>query len=111
VDTTNYQPVEQRLPAPVTDSWDWQTAAACRGMDSDTFFHPTRERAEARQTRITAAKQICQGCAVTQECLTHALKAQEPYGIWGGRSESERAAILGVRSLRDPAPMKPPAAR
>jgi WhiB family redox-sensing transcriptional regulator len=28
---------------------------------------------------------------------------QEPYGIWGGRSEDERAAMLGVASLRYPA--------
>jgi WhiB family redox-sensing transcriptional regulator len=28
---------------------------------------------------------------------------REPYGIWGGLSEDERARILGVHSLRYPA--------
>jgi WhiB family redox-sensing transcriptional regulator len=36
------------------------------------------------------------------DCLDYALKVQEPYGIWGGRSEDERAALLGVESLRYP---------
>jgi WhiB family redox-sensing transcriptional regulator len=98
---TVYPPIAQ-LPPPITDHWNWQTAAACRGMDTNAFFHPTGERTEARQARIDAAKKICRGCPVTQDCLTHALKAREPYGIWGGQSENERAALLGLRSLRYP---------
>ncbi len=31
-----------RLPAPVTDVWDWQLRGACRGMDSVLFFHPEK---------------------------------------------------------------------
>ena len=27
-------------------------------------------------------------------CRQHALKVHEPYGIWGGLSESERAQML-----------------
>lgn len=105
---TAYPPTPQ-LPPPITDNWTWQTAAACRGMDTNAFFHPPGERTEARQARIDAAKQICQGCPVTQECLNHALKAREPYGIWGSQSENERAAMLGRRNLRYPATMKRPA--
>lgn len=102
-----YLPVGQRLPSPVTDHWDWQTDAACRGMDSDTFFHPPAERARDRRARINAAKRICAMCPVLQQCLAHALETQEPYGIWGGQSENERAAMLGLQSLRYPAPRKP----
>jgi WhiB family redox-sensing transcriptional regulator len=40
-------------------------------------------------------------------CLDHALRAREPYGIWGGLSEDERAERLGVESLRYPALVKP----
>ncbi len=93
----------RRLPRPVAGNWDWQVAGACRGMDSEVFFHPTRERAKARRARIDAAKAVCRTCPVIQQCLDHALQAREPYGIWGGRSEDERAEMLGVQSLRYPA--------
>ncbi|HEY5881129.1 MAG TPA: WhiB family transcriptional regulator [Nakamurella sp.] len=92
-----------RLPLPVVDNWDWQAAGACRGMDSDAFFHPAAERAKARRARITAAKAVCNACPVIRQCLAHALEVREPYGIWGGRSEDERAEMLGLQSLRYPA--------
>lgn len=91
-----------RLPGPGIDYWDWQLAAACRGMDSATFFHPPAERNAAREHRIQRAKAVCRDCPAIQECLAHALRVREPYGVWGGRSEDERAAILGVESLRYP---------
>jgi WhiB family redox-sensing transcriptional regulator len=92
-----------RLPAPVMEHWDWQLRAACRGMDSSTFFHPTDERGPAKTNRITAAKAVCAGCPARLDCLNHALETREPYGIWGGLSEDERAKLLGLSSLRYPA--------
>lgn len=92
----------RRLPEPVVEKWDWQLAAACRGMDSSRFFHPPDERSTARKERIAQAKAVCRGCPAIRECLAHALKVQEPYGIWGGASEDERAWMLGVESLRYP---------
>lgn len=71
-------------------------------MDSSTFFHPPEERNLARKQRIEQAKAICRACPAITECLAHALRVQEPYGIWGGQSEDERAALLGVESLRYP---------
>jgi WhiB family redox-sensing transcriptional regulator len=47
-----------------------------------------------RRRRIDAAKAICGSCPVVAECRTHALTVQEPYGIWGGMSERDRAALL-----------------
>jgi WhiB family redox-sensing transcriptional regulator len=91
------------LPAPLLEHWDWQAAAACRGMDCDAFFHPPKERARGRRRRVAAARAICQGCPVARACLAHALQAPEPYGIWGGLSEEERAERLDRRSLRYPA--------
>ncbi len=73
-----------RLPGPNADLWDWQLEAACRGIDSEVFFHPERERGEARERREQAAKQICAACPVRQECLEHSLAVKEPYGVWGG---------------------------
>ena len=92
----------QRLPLPIVNNWDWQAAGSCRGMDSDAFFHPPQERNAARLERIAQAKAVCRSCPAIAECLTHALKVREPYGIWGGASEDERAVLLGVASLRYP---------
>jgi WhiB family transcriptional regulator, redox-sensing transcriptional regulator len=83
-----------RLPVPVTDVWDWQIRGACRGMDSALFFHPEGERGPARSGREARAKQICASCPVLEQCRAHALAVHEPYGVWGGLSESERDVIV-----------------
>jgi WhiB family redox-sensing transcriptional regulator len=83
----------RRLPPPVTDVWDWQLDAACRGVDSMMFFHPERERGPAKDERDSRAKAICAGCPVIQACRDHALMVQEPYGVWGGLTVAERAAL------------------
>ncbi|MGH3624025.1 MAG: WhiB family transcriptional regulator, partial [Sciscionella sp.] len=51
-----------RLPGPNTDTWDWQLRGACRGMNSEFFFHSDAERGRARDTREARAKQICNTC-------------------------------------------------
>ena len=89
-------------PVPVSEEWNWQLDATCRGMDVEIFFHPTRERRREKQRRIATAKSICYGCPVLEECRRHALRNREPYGIWGGLSEGERAELLGVGNLRYP---------
>lgn len=83
-----------RLPGPNADFWDWQLDAACRGMDSDQFFHPEGQRGSARERREQAAKAICASCPVMMACRAHALKVREPYGVWGGLTEDEREAVL-----------------
>ena len=80
----------RRLPDPRSDVWEWQLHAACRGMDSAFFFHPEGERGPARASRERRAKAVCRGCPVLADCRRHAVTAAEPYGVWGGLSESER---------------------
>lgn len=82
-----------RLPGPNADLWDWQLDAACRGEDSDLFFHPEGERGPSRLSRELAAKSVCARCPVAVQCAAHALAVREPYGVWGGLSEDEREAI------------------
>lgn len=82
-----------RLPQPLVEVWDWQRRAACRNLDSSTFFHPDGERGPRRQQREDRAKAVCAGCPVRAECLEHSLRVQEPYGIWGGVSETERPRL------------------
>ncbi|OJY38831.1 MAG: WhiB family transcriptional regulator [Pseudonocardia sp. 73-21] len=88
----------RRLPAPVTELWDWQTRGACRDLDSSMFFHPEHERGGARAAREDRAKQVCLGCPVIGQCRNHALRVREPYGVWGALTEAERLTLLRDRS-------------
>lgn len=63
----------------------WMRHARCTEVDPD-IFHP--ERGESNH----AAKQICRHCPVRTDCLQHAVKHHEPFGIWGGLSPKERRA-------------------
>ena len=87
----------RRLPVPVTDNWEWQLRAACRHLDSALFFHPERERGAVRAEREEKAKEICRSCPVVAACRAHALRVDEPYGVWGGLSVDERRTLLGTR--------------
>ncbi len=87
----------RRLPGPNADLWEWQLRGACRGADSSLFFHPEGERGPARAAREAAAKAVCMRCPVVVPCQRHALASREPYGVWGGMSESEREAALAGR--------------
>jgi WhiB family redox-sensing transcriptional regulator len=82
-----------RLPVPLIENWEWQLLGACRGEDTELFFHPEGERGPRRSNREAAAKAVCARCPVLQMCREHALSAHEPYGVWGGMSESEREAV------------------
>jgi WhiB family redox-sensing transcriptional regulator len=86
----------RRLPGPIADIWDWQRLGACRGRDSAQFFHPDGERGSSRNRREAKAKVVCATCPVRAECAAHALSVREPYGVWGGFSESERLRLLAV---------------
>ena len=63
----------------------WMDRAACRGMDSATFFpsagHPTDE-----------AREVCARCPVRRECLAYAV-AEDLEGVWAGTSKQERRAM------------------
>ncbi|MFC0526385.1 WhiB family transcriptional regulator [Phytohabitans kaempferiae] len=85
-----------RLPGPIADIWDWQRLGACRGRDSAQFFHPDGERGSSRNRREAQAKSFCHSCPVRSECAAHALSVREPYGVWGGFSESERLRLLAM---------------
>lgn len=94
----------RRLPTPVSEVWDWQLRGACRGADTLLFFHPDGERGAARVRRQTAAKAVCAACPVLSNCRRHALMVHEPYGVWGGLSEEERARMVAgdAKAQRQP---------
>ena len=84
----------RRLPGPISEKWEWQLLGSCRDQDSALFFHPEGERGPSRANREIGAKAVCATCPVIAACAAAALAAREPYGVWGGLSESEREDIL-----------------
>ncbi len=80
---------------------------SCREADPELFFHPQNERGLARLRRDRAAKAVCARCGVRIDCAIHAIRAREPYGVWGGLTEEERARCIAHRSC----PVPPPARR
>ena len=84
------QPLAQ-VPSDVV--WQWQEHGSCREADPTLFFHPQNERGLARARRDRAAKAVCASCPVRIECADYAIRAREPYGVWGGLTEEDREAI------------------
>lgn len=84
------QPLAQ-VPSDVV--WQWQEQGACRQADPTLFFHPQNERGLARARRDKSAKAVCASCSVRIECADYAIRAREPYGVWGGLTEEDREAI------------------
>ena len=71
----------------------WATKAACAGVDPALMFP-----GQGDDTR--PAKAVCDGCPVKAECLNHALRHHENWGIWGGTSEKERRQMRRTRRRR-----------
>ena len=86
------------LPAVIGDNWDWQMHGACRGLSADLFFTPDFERGRLKRIREASAKAVCGTCPVVAKCLDWALTVGEPYGVWGGKSPTERAELRHGRS-------------
>ena len=87
----------KRLPVPLIEAYEWQYQGACMGAASEVFFSPEAERGAKRERREENAKKLCFSCPVMERCREHALAVQEPYGVWGGLSEGERAAMTRHR--------------
>ncbi|MFE7416749.1 WhiB family transcriptional regulator [Rhodococcus sp. NPDC057529] len=54
------------------------------------FFARETEGSGERLRRERDAKEVCSQCPVRQRCRDHALTFAEPFGVWGGTSESDR---------------------
>jgi len=75
---------------------EWTARRACdEGVEPELFFPPSNAYAEE-------AKSVCRSCQVAADCLTFALaeETRQDYGVWGGMTESERAALLRRRARK-----------
>ncbi len=75
----------------------WQSEGACLGMDPAIFFAPGENTKSSRPRPAhkiaefyDAPRKICNSCPVQAECLAHALRNNEPSGMWGGATPMER---------------------
>lgn len=78
---------------------DWVELALCREVGSEMFFPPD-DKPVARDFYANA-KSVCKRCEVVTECLQYGI--HEAYGVWGGTTPSERAAMrerMGIHKKR-----------
>lgn len=85
-----------RLPTRETTPDQWRHRAACRNTNTDLFYPDKNEQPKL----IELAKSTCRRCPVADQCLTEAIKHNEPDGIWGGLDRKEREQMR--RKLRLP---------
>lgn len=87
---------------------DWRHRAACRDADPEIFF-PVAESGPVLAAAEAHALAYCARCPVRAECLAFALDAL-PYGIAGGMTEGQRAALRrhAREGTADPAPRRRP---
>lgn len=69
----------------------WMQEALCAETDPEAFFPE-----KGGSTRD--AKVVCRSCDVVEECLAYALRTDERFGIWGGKSERERRKMKKGRA-------------
>jgi WhiB family redox-sensing transcriptional regulator len=79
----------------------WHRRAQCREMPSEVFYPPDNEKGARRRRREQRAKCICLQCPVRGECLAHALRWPETYGIWGGTTPYERIHVTASKGVGD----------
>jgi WhiB family redox-sensing transcriptional regulator len=76
---------------------------ACKGQETSMWFPKMTRGTRAIEAREIRAKtktaiEICNSCDVSIDCLEYSLR-HEPYGIWGGKTEEERATIRSKRGI------------
>ena len=71
---------------------EWIRLGLCvtRPIDPDCF-HPGKR---TPRKDVEAALALCARCPVSRECLQNALDYADPWGIWGGTTEEQRALML-----------------
>lgn len=77
---------------PLLSLYAWQREGSCYGLEVNDFFAEPVKR-KLRRERDAKAKELCATCPVIKECLAHALRVPETFGIWGGTTPEERSAM------------------
>lgn len=71
---------------------DWEQAA-CKGVETETFYWVEESRNKEAYEYIDAVRSICSRCPIWSTCLEYALQ-HEQYGVWGGMTSLERKSFV-----------------
>ena len=66
--------------------------SACAELEDLDYFFPEGNAEEVK--RLPKLRAICGACIERKECLAYAIKEEIPYGIWGGKTPTERGHNL-----------------
>lgn len=64
----------------------------CAKVDPD-LMTPDKDDYAANQ----AARNVCRGCPIQQECLAWSLETRTRHGVWGGLTERQRVGLIRKR--------------
>lgn len=82
----------------------WRDESACRDTHPAVFYPTPDPHANARKVRVdpyAAARTICDGCPVQDDCLTEAVVTDDPYGFRAGLTPDQIADMIMQRSGGD----------
>nr|WP_234878949.1 WhiB family transcriptional regulator [Mycobacteroides salmoniphilum] len=68
-------------------------------MSTDIFYYAESQRGALRKQYEVQAKRICNECPVRRPCAAHAMRTDEPHGVWGAMTTRERRVAM-TRSRR-----------
>lgn len=77
---------------------DWFDKAACKDYPSEIFYADGEDKDEDAK-REAMAKVICKKCPVAAECLMHAIRKDEKYGVWGSFAPKERKNLIQLFTM------------
>lgn len=73
----------------------WQAEANCKGMDMNLFF-PDKKGG----TYHPFVQEVCDSCAVVDDCLWFANETSADYGFFGGMSPEGRRSWRKVNGIQ-----------
>lgn len=79
---------------PPMPEWGWQERGTCRGGPLGSFYPEGYHGKANKQIETQTAARYCTGCPVRAECLITALRNEDRFGVWGGTTPKQRAAML-----------------
>jgi len=84
------------VPASVVPRKGWKADADCRSGDErlNGWLQWLFLSDAAFKWQVDVARSICEGCAVRVDCLLAGVWGEEPWGLWGGATPSERQVLL-----------------
>lgn len=93
---------EKNFVLPQLLSWGdgvWRSEAACRGLDTNTFF-PERGKGSTAE-KVAESKIICMRCPVRIPCLQFALDNNLEHGTYGGVPPHDRRGMKNITVTYD----------